>query len=222
MNLALFDLDHTLLPLDSDHAFGEFLVSHGWADAAEHGRRNDAFYADYQAGVLDMAAFVDFSTSAWRSRPRAEQDALRSVFMEQVITPALLQPAFELVARHRDRGDLVALVTATNDFVTAPIARALGIAHLLATALERDGEGRVTGRIAGVPNLRDGKVHNVSQWLERQGLDWSDFSDSWCYSDSMNDLPLLERVTRPVATNPGAELHAIAQARGWPILKLFE
>ena len=221
MNLALFDLDHTLLPLDSDHAFGEFLVSHGWADAEEHRRKNDVFYADYQAGRLDIAAYVDFATSAWRERSELEQEQLRSTFMADVIQPSLLEPALALVRRHRLQGDLLALVTATNEFVTAPIARALGFEHLVATRLERDGQGHVTGRIHGVANLREGKVHNVTAWLEHQGLGWGDFSTSTCYSDSTNDLPLLERVTHPIATNPGADLERLASARGWPILKLF-
>ncbi len=221
MKLALFDLDHTLLPLDSDHAFGEFLVSHGWADADEHRRQNDLFYADYQDGRLDIAAYVDFATASWRQRSEDDLQRLSRAFMNDIIEPALREPALELVRRHREQGDLLALVTATNEFVTAPIARAFGFEHLVATRLERDAHGRVTGRIQGVPNLREGKVHNVAAWLKCQGLGWSDFSTSTCYSDSTNDLPLLERVTHPIATNPGAELERLASARGWPILKLF-
>lgn len=221
MNLALFDLDQTLLPLDSDHAFGDYLVRHGWADGEEHRRRNDAFYADYLAGTLDIAAYIEFVTEAWRQRPLDEQEDLRSRFMAELIEPAIKPVARELVERHRERGHLLALVTATNDFVTTPIAQAFGIEHLIATRLERDAKGFVTGRILGVPNLREGKVHNVDQWLQRQGLRWGDFTASWCYSDSTNDLPLMDRVTHPVATNPGEGLERVARARSWPILNLF-
>jgi HAD superfamily hydrolase (TIGR01490 family) len=221
MNLALFDLDLTLLPLDSDHAFGDFLVHHGWADGETHRRRNDAFYADYLAGTLDMVAYIDFATSAWRQRPLEQQEALRSRFMAEVIAPAVRPTARRLVEQHRARGDLMALVTATNEFVTAPIAGVFGFEHLISTELVRDAQGQVTGQIRGVANLREGKVHNVDQWLKRQGKAWSDFTASWCYSDSSNDLPLLERVTYPVATNPGAALERMARDRSWPILNLF-
>jgi HAD superfamily hydrolase (TIGR01490 family) len=220
MKLALFDLDHTLLPLDSDHAFGEFLVAQGWADGADFATRNDAFFQDYLAGRLDMQAYVDFTTAAWRVRPAAEAAALHARFMDAVITPAILPAARALVERHRAAGHALALVTATNEFVTAPIAQAFGL-PLIATALERDARGAVTGRIAGVPNLRDGKVHNVGLWLSDQGLRWEQVDESWCYSDSTNDLPLLEHVTHPVATNPGEALARIAAERGWPILRLF-
>ena len=141
MNLALFDLDQTLLPLDSDHAFGDYLVRHGWADGEEHRRRNDAFYADYLAGTLDIAAYIEFVTEAWRQRPLDEQEDLRSRFMAELIEPAIKPAARELVGRHRERGHLLALVTATNDFVTTPIAQAFGIEHLIATRLERDAKG---------------------------------------------------------------------------------
>lgn len=221
MKLVLFDLDHTLLPLDSDHAFGEFLVARGCADEAVFKARNDAFYADYLAGTLDMAAYIDFATAAWRDRPPSEQRALQAAFMAEVIGPAIQPAALALIARHRDQGHRLALVTATNEFVTEPIARALGLPVLIATALARAPDGRVTGQIDGVANLREGKVHNVGQWLAAQGSAWEAVEESWCYSDSTNDLPLLEHVTHPVATNPGPDLERIALQRGWPILRLF-
>lgn len=221
MRLALFDLDGTLLPIDSDHAFGEFTVRLGWADPAEHRRRNDAFYADYQAGTLDVHAYIDFATKAWRDRPAAELEAARTRFVAEEIAPRLLEPALELVRRHREAGDLLAIVTSTNEFVTAPIARALGIDELLATELERDGHGRVTGRIRGVPALREGKVERVQAWLAARGLALEGCERSTYYGDSTNDLPLLERVTHPVATNPGPALERIAAARGWPVMRLF-
>jgi HAD superfamily hydrolase (TIGR01490 family) len=221
MNLALFDLDHTLIPMDSDHAFGEFLVARGLADAPTHRAANDAFYADYLAGRLDMTAYVEFATRAWRDLDATRQGELSDAFMREIVAPRVHDSARALVQRHRDRGDRLLIVTATNEFVTAPIARAFGVDVLIATALERDASGRVTGRIQGIPNLGAGKVHNVAAWLAAQGLSWSDVRCSTCYSDSTNDLPLLEQVHHPVATNPGAELERIAQARAWPILRLF-
>ncbi len=221
MNLALFDLDGTLLPRDSDHAFGEFLIQLGWADAVEFKRRNDGFYDDYLQGRLDMDAYVEFATSAWRGRSPAEIASVSRRFVAEVVRPLLLPPALELVRRHRDAGDLMALVTATNDFVTRPIAAELGIDTLIATDLARDAEGRVLGTIAGVPAFREGKITRVEAWLAGRGQSLSAFAQSTFYSDSTNDLPLLERVSHPVATNPGPALERIALERGWPVLKLF-
>ncbi|MES2716436.1 MAG: HAD family hydrolase [Pseudomonadota bacterium] len=223
--LALFDLDGTLIPGDSDHAFGEFMVQLGWVDADAHRRANDAFYQQYLAGTLDIDAYIAFSTSAWRHRPLAEQAAASARFMAEVMQPQLLPPAFALLRQHQQAGDLVAIVTATNEFVTRPIAAALGVPHLLAVQLQRDDQGRATGRIDGVPSFRDGKIHRVRQWLAALGYDatdpLADFEASVFYSDSTNDLPLLELVRTPVATNPSPALAAIAQQRGWRILRLF-
>lgn len=220
-HLCLFDLDGTLIPGDSDHSFGEFMVLIGWADGAEFRRRNDAFYADYQAGCLDLAAYIDFATSVWRARPLAEAEAARARFMAEVIGPMLKPAAFELVRRHQQRGDLVAIVTATNEFVTTPIAAALGVDQLLAVQLEREADGRWIGRIRGTPTFREGKVVRVHDWLRGLGHELSDFASVSVYSDSPNDLPLMEMATHPVATNPSAALEAIAQQRDWPILRLF-
>ena len=220
--LCLFDLDDTLLPIDSDHAWGEFVVRIGWVDAAEFARRNDAFYAQYKAGQLDIHEYIAFATEPLRARTPAQTDAAHQRFMAEVIAPQLRPPALELVRSHQARGDLVALVTATNDFVTAPIARALGIGDLLAVRLERDAGGTITGRIAGTPSYRDGKVARVQEWRAGRGRTWDDFDRISVYSDSVNDLPLLERATDPVATNPTPALQAIAEARGWRILKLFD
>ncbi len=222
MRLALFDLDGTLLPTDSDHAFGEFMVRIGWADPQEHARRNDAFFQDYQAGRLDMHAYIDFATSSWRGRAEPDILAMSERFMREVIAPHLRAPAHALVERHRQRGDQLAIVTATNDFITGPIAQAFGIGTLIATELERDALGRVTGRIQGTPCLREGKIARVSQWLAGQGRRLEDFDEVAFYSDSTNDLPLLERVTHPVATNPAPGLAKIAAERGWTVLNLFE
>jgi HAD superfamily hydrolase (TIGR01490 family) len=221
MNLTLFDLDETLLPLDSDHAWGEFIVRLGWVDEGEFRRRNDAFFADYKAGRLDIHAYVAFATTPLRERTPDEARAAHERFMREVIAPALHPAALELVASHRRAGDLCALVTATNDFVTAPIARAFGIDTLIAVQLERGPGGTITGRIAGTPSYREGKVERVTQWLAQQGRTWGDFDRISAYSDSLNDLALLERATDPVATNPSAALESIALERGWRILRLF-
>ena len=220
--LTLFDLDGTLIETDSDHAFGEFLVAAGWADREHFKRRNDDFYAEYLAGTLDVAAYVEFATAAWRSRPGDEAQALRERFVQEVMRPALTSDALALVRRHQAAGDRVAIVTATNEFVTRPIADLFGVETLIALELERDSAGRATGRIRGVPTFREGKVTRVEQWLSSLGHTASDFERITFYSDSINDLPLLEWSTHPVATNPGAALAAVAIERGWPILRLFQ
>ena len=219
--LALFDLDGTLIPRDSDHAFGEFLVQLGWADAADFRRRNDAFYDDYLHGCLDMAAYVDFATAPWRGRTPAELDAALAHFVDEIVRPMLHTSALDLVQRHRDAGDRLAIVTATNEVVTRPIAALFGIDTLIATELERDAAGRVTGRVAGVAAFREGKITRVQQWLATDGLALDGFARSSFYSDSTNDLPLLEQVSHPVATNPGPALEGHARRRGWPVIRLF-
>jgi HAD superfamily hydrolase (TIGR01490 family) len=222
VNLTLFDLDGTLLPTDSDHAFGEFLVGIGWADAQAHRRGNDAFYADYLAGTLDLDAYVAFATAPWRGRSDAELSAVMARFLDEVVRPALHPAALALVERHRAAGDRLAIVTATNEFVTRPIARLFGIETLIATELVRDPAGRVTGAVRGVPAFRDGKIARVGAWLAEGGQAIDDFERCTFYSDSTNDLPLLEHVSHPVATNPVPALAAIAAERGWPVLRLFE
>jgi len=219
--LALFDLDGTLIAGDSDHAFGEFMTTLGWVDAAEHRRRNDAFYQQYLAGTLDIDAYIDFTTRAWRARSLAEQAELSARFMAEVMAPQLTPQARALLRQHQDAGHLVVIVTATNEFVTRPIADALGVPDLLAVQLARDDQGRTTGRIHGVPSFREGKINRVDDWLAARGLRWADIGHSVFYSDSTNDLPLLERVSEPVATNPSPALDAIARDRGWRILRLF-
>ena len=222
MKLALFDLDGTLIAKDSDHAFGEFLVQLGWVDAAEFGAENDRFYRQYQAGRLDIDAYVDFATRPWRGRSAREQQDVLERFMREQMLPAIGARARALVRSHLDAGDRVAIATSTNEFVTRPIADAFGVAALIATELERDAHGRVTGRIRGTPSLREGKLARVHGWLRAQGLNLGDFAASICYSDSTNDLPLLQAVSDPVATNPSPALEAIAHERGWRILRLFE
>lgn len=221
MNLCLFDLDHTLLPLDSDHEFGEFLIRQGLADAVEYRQRNDGFYQQYCNGTLVLGEYIQFTTSIWRQLDPAGQQALQQAFMDDVIFPAMHPQAIELVEQHRAQGDLIAIVTATNEFVTRPIADAFNVPELLAVKLARDDQGRVTGDIEGVPSFREGKITRVEQWLAGQGRQLSDFDRVSFYSDSPNDLPLLERANDPVATNPSPALEAVAQERGWRILRLF-
>ncbi len=221
MNLCLFDLDHTLLPLDSDHEFGEFLCRSGLADAAAYRARNDAFYQQYCNGTLVLAENIEFTTSVWRRMSPVEQAELQARFLAEVIQPAIRPQALALVEQHRAQGDLIAIVTATNEFVTQPIARAFGVDHLIAVKLVRDAEGRVTGEIDGVPSFREGKITRVEQWLAERGHSLTDFQRVSFYSDSPNDLPLLEQSTDPVATNPSPALEAEAKARGWRLLNLF-
>ena len=222
MNLTLFDLDGTLIDADSDHAFGEFMVTIGWVDADAFQRRNDAFYEDYQAARLDIDAYIDFATAPWRDRPEVESLAMRERFMREVVHPVFDQRAMALVQDHQAAGDCVAIVTATNEFITRPIADAFGVADLIAVELTRDDNGSPTGTVRGVPSFREGKIVRVEQWLAGQGRQRADFARITVYSDSTNDLPLLEWATHPVATNPGPALREIACERGWPVLNLFQ
>lgn len=224
IKLALFDLDHTLLPLDSDHAWGNFMTARGWTDGEEYKKQNDYFYAQYQAGKLDLHAYVRFSTAAICRQGEAQSLAAHNDFMQTVVQPAIKPQALELVQNHQRAGEQVIIVTATNSFVTRPIARAFGVDELIAVELERDsavgGTGWYTGAIAGVPSFREGKVTRVAQWLQARGLGWEGVHTTF-YSDSINDLALLEKATVPVATNPDANLRAVAQQKGWRILDLF-
>lgn len=225
LKLALFDLDHTLLPLDSDYAWGEFTTALGWTDQAEFGRRNEAFYQAYQAGTLDIHDYVRFATEAVRLQGEAAATAAHREFMHSVIEPALHPQALALVRQHQAAGDTVLIITATNEFVTTPIAQAFGVSELLSVQLARaaappGGSGWITGEILGTPTFRSGKVTRMEQWLAARHLSWADVQSTF-YSDSMNDLPLLEKVNHPVATNPDAKLRALAEQRGWRILELF-
>ena len=220
MKLALFDLDHTLIPIDSDHAWGEFTTRIGWTDAQDFKRRNDAFYAQYQAGTLDIAEYIRFTTEPVRRHGPGESAQAHARFMREVIGPRITPQARALVEAHRRAGDQLAIVTATNEFVTRPIAHSFGIDELIAVELARGPGGWYNGEIVGTPSFREGKVTRVAQWLAARGLDWGDV-DITFYSDSPNDLPLLEKAQRPVATNPDARLRAIAHERGWQALDLF-
>jgi len=218
--IALFDLDHTLLPIDSDYSWGEFTQRIGWNDPVVFKQRNDAFYEHYKAGTLDVHDYVRFATEAVRLKGRDAALQAREQFLQEVIRPNLQPQALQLVRGHLDAGDRVVIVTATNEFVTGPIAPLFGVEELIAVRLARDCDGWITGEIDGVPSMREGKVHRVADWLSAQGLDWSAVETTF-YSDSMNDLPLLERADHPVATNPDPRLRALAAQRGWRILDLF-
>ncbi len=221
MNLALFDLDHTLLPLDSDYEWGQFLARTGAVDADELEKRNAYFYEQYQAGTLDPVAYLKFAFGTLAKFPRKQLDAWHQQFMREVIEPAMLPVARDLIKQHQDNGDLIAIITATNRFVTGPIAKAFGITHLIAAEPEVTPDGDITGNLIGTPPYGPGKVVNTHAWLASLGKTLNDFKQSHFYSDSQNDIPLLSVVTHPVATNPNARLTEHAHIHGWPILKLF-
>lgn len=220
MNLALFDMDGTLLPIDTNQSFGRFLIRHGWIEGQAWERTNSEFMAAHDRGDLDLDRYIDFSTASWRDRPPAEAHALLTAFVNEVIAPAIPAAAMTLVQSHRQRGDLIALVTGTNEFLAEPIAALLGIEHVLAVQLERDAAGKVTGRIAGIPSFAAGKVDRVHHWLADLSLSLRGFERVSFYGDSVNDIPLLELATHPVAVNPSAALEAVAVERGWRVVRL--
>ena len=222
MNLALFDLDHTLIPLDSDYEWGQFLVRVGAVDPDEFAKRNAAFYAQYEAGTLDPVEYLEFALGTLAQFPRKQLDAWRRQFMEEVILPDIRPAATDLVKQHQRAGDKVAIITATNRFVTEPIAEVFGVETLIAAQPETTAEGEITGKLVGIPTSGPGKVVHTNEWLASQGKSLGSFGRSYFYSDSQNDIPLLSAVTHPVATNPNALLKAHAQAQGWPILTLFD
>ncbi len=219
MELAIFDLDNTLIASDSDYLWGRFLAREGVVDPDRYERENQRFYDQYRAGTLDIFEFLRFSLEPLARLPRATLEALRERFLREVIEPILLPRAQALVDSHRAAGRLPMVITATNRFVTEPIVRRYGIDVLLATEPAVDEAGRFTGEVAGTPCFQEGKVTRLQAWLAEKGLD---LGGSWFYSDSHNDLPLLERVDNPVAVDPDARLRALAEARGWPVITLRE
>ncbi|MGC8591773.1 HAD family hydrolase [Acidithiobacillus sp.] len=217
MALALFDLDNTLLAGDSDHAWMEFLADRGVVDGLEHRRKNDLFYAQYQAGTLDIHEFLRFQLAPLAAHPRIVLDAWHRAYLQERVLPMISAQARALVEQHRQRGDVLVIITATNRFVTAPIARELGVEHLLATEPEEREDGSFTGGVLGIPCFREGKVQRLREWLQETGFS---LGDSTFYSDSHNDLALLEAVRYPVAVDPDPVLRRHAEAQGWPILHL--
>lgn len=221
MKLVLFDLDNTLLAGDSDYEWGQFLIAKGVVDGAHYEAKNRAFYEDYKAGRLDIYAFLAFALHPLATHNRAELVAWRAEYVETRIKPMITQAARDLVNRHLDEADLVAVITATNSFVTSPIAREFGIPHLIATDPE-EVDGRFTGEVAGTPCFREGKVVRLEHFLASRGTRLDDLETSWFYSDSHNDLPLLGKVQHPVAVDPDPALRAHARDKGWPVISLRE
>ena len=216
MSLAIFDLDNTLLGGDSDYLWGQFLVERGLVDGEVYERENQRFYDHYRAGTLDIHEFLAFMLRPLAETPLAELLDWRAQFIEAKIRPILLPRAAELLARHRDAGDTLLIITATNRFITEPIAELLDVPHLLATEPEFT-DGRYTGRSRGIPCFQHGKVERLGEWLAETG---HTLAASWFYSDSHNDLPLLDQVSYPVAVDPDATLAECARQRGWPIISL--
>jgi HAD superfamily hydrolase (TIGR01490 family) len=219
MRLALFDLDNTLLAGDSDYEWGQFLVDRGVLERAAYEAQNRAFYDQYKAGTLDIHEFLGFALRPLAEHTPEELERWHGDFMRMRIIPMMLPAARALVRRHLQAGELCAIITATNSFVTAPIAREFGVEHLIATEPEKR-NGRFTGRVAGLPCFREGKVRRLDEWLARLGLGFADLEASACYSDSHNDLALLERVSRPVAVDPDETLAREAARRGWETTSL--
>jgi HAD superfamily hydrolase (TIGR01490 family) len=219
LQLALFDLDNTLLAGDSDFEWGRFLITLGVLDEELHLARNAQFYEDYKQGTLDIHAFLEFQLKPLSTHPRAQLDAWHAQFMEKVIRPIITPQARALVEKHRANGDLMVVITATNGFVTGPIAKEFGIPHLIATTPE-EVEGEFTGRVSGVPSFKEGKITRLMQWLESRGESLESFDTSWFYSDSHNDLPLMKLVENPVAVTPDPTLQAYAVEHSWPIISL--
>ncbi len=218
MPLAIFDLDNTLIAGDSDHGWGEFLVAHKIVDEIYYKRMNDQFFRDYQNGKLDMSAYLEFSLAPLGEIEPSTLAQLHAQFMVDVIEPMLQPKAEKLLQQHRDNGDLLMVITSTNRFVVEPICKKLGIDHLIATELEQR-NNRYTGKVSGVPSYKEGKVIRLNSWLTETG---TDMAGSSFYSDSINDLPLLEIVEHPVAVDPCDRLMAVAKERGWPIISLHD
>ncbi len=219
MKLALFDLDNTLLDGDSDFEWSQFLIRIGVLDKEVFEVKNQAFYDQYQAGTLNIQAFLDFQLKPLSHHARQTLDIWHAQFMRETIVPMMTQAARDLIKQHQDAGDLCVMITATNSFVTRPIARAFGITHLIATEPEHK-NGEFTGAVAGIPSFREGKITRLNSWLAERGQTLASFSDSVFYSDSMNDLPLLLQVKTPVAVNADAKLQQYAMQQGWQSMSL--
>ncbi|MEN9966743.1 MAG: hypothetical protein RL416_900 [Pseudomonadota bacterium] len=219
MNLALFDLDNTILAGDSDYNWSRFLIQEGYLDGAIHAEKNEKFYADYKAGTLDIYAFVEFQFKPLARNPRTVLNQLLKKYVEEVIKPMITEKARALVKRHQDEGDLIIVITATNSFITKPIAELFGIENLIGTDPEEK-EGEFTGKVSGLPSFKEGKVTRLEAWLKGKNLSLASFEKSYFYSDSHNDLPLMQKVTHPVAVDSDDILSEYAQSKGWPQISL--
>ena len=219
MNLALFDLDNTLLISDSDFEWAQFLIEQRVLDREVYEARNLEFYEQYKAGTLDIHKFLDFQLKPLSRHSRIQLDVWHNEFMAKIILPLIAPGAHELINKHMLEGDLCIIITATNRFVTAPIAQALGVNNLIATEPEQK-NGEFTGQVSGTPCFREGKITRLENWLDKHNLTWLSFLESWFYSDSLNDMPLLNKVTRPVAVDPDTTLKSYAEKKSWPIISL--
>lgn len=219
MNLALFDLDNTILAGDSDYNWSRFLIQEGYLDGAIHAEKNEKFYADYKAGTLDIYAFVEFQFKPLARNPRTVLNQLLKKYVEEVIKPMITEKARALVKRHQDEGDLIIVITATNSFITKPIAELFGIENLIGTDPEEK-EGEFTGKVSGLPSFKEGKVTRLEVWLKGKNLSLASFEKSYFYSDSHNDLPLMQKVTHPVAVDSDDVLSEYAKSKGWPQISL--
>ncbi len=219
MKLALFDLDNTLLTCDSDFEWAQFLIELGVIDRELYEAKNQHFYEQYKAGTLDIDEFLDFQLKPLSRHARQVLDGWHEEFMRSKVRGMMGKPAQELVNQHHAAGDICVIITATNSFVTAPIARAFGVEHLIATEPEQV-NGEFTGRVAGTPSFREGKITRLESWMDAHGWNWDSFGDTTFYSDSLNDLPLLGKVRNPVAVDPDATLRAHAERQGWRIISL--
>jgi len=219
LNLALFDLDNTILAGDSDYNWSRFLIQEGYLDGAIHAEKNEKFYADYKAGTLDIYAFVEFQFKPLARNPRSVLNQLLKKYVEEVIKPMITEKAYALVRKHREEGDLLIVITATNSFITKPIAALFGIENLIGTDPEEK-EGEFTGKVSGLPSFKEGKVTRLEAWLKNKNLSLADFKKSYFYSDSHNDLPLMQKVTHPVAVDSDDILTEYANAKGWSQISL--
>ena len=219
MNLALFDLDNTILAGDSDYNWSRFLIQEGYLDGAIHAEKNEKFYADYKAGTLDIYAFVEFQFKPLARNPRTVLNQLLKKYVEEVIKPMITEKARVLVKRHQEEGDLIIVITATNSFITKPIAELFGIENLIGTDPEEK-EGEFTGKVSGLPSFKEGKVTRLEAWLKNKNLSLASFEKSYFYSDSHNDLPLMQKVTHPVAVDSDDVLSEYAKSKGWPQISL--
>ena len=217
-NLAVFDLDNTLINTDSDHAWPQYLIKKGLVDAEETERQNEKFYRDYQAGCLDIDAFLKFHLAPLARFSRDELDGMHREFTAEFIAPHISDMAGTLVEGHRAAGDELLVISSTNEFIITPICKIFGIDNVIGTQLETDADGNYTGNYTGIPSLKEGKITRLHQWLAERGQSQADYEKVYFYSDSRNDLPLLEQVNQPVAVNPDPVLTLTAVQRGWPIL----
>lgn len=220
MKLAIFDLDNTLLRGDSDAEWGRYLVDIGVRDAATSGEKNEYFYQQYKQGTLNIQEFLRFQLAIFAEYPRAQLDAWHADYMQTRVLPMITLSARALVEEHRAAGHTLMIITATNRFVTAPIAEEFNIPHLIACELETDSKGQFTGLPTGTPSFQNGKITRLETWLSEHNLTWQDLSESWFYSDSHNDLPLMQRVQHPIAVNPDSTLLQTAKEQAWKIMQL--